>query len=204
MELIGLRVKHATFGVGTITEQDDNYITVAFATKVTKFVSPDAFEKYIRAEDDDIQTQILANITEMKLATMAKRQIKGDKWKAQEQNHTVKQTQHKKKEKTLGEMFVADYHVEKLARQPVLTYQQVEEQFGIRIAGFGRGINSTDKSVVLISSIGKSSGKFVYHDRWTEDGDYLYSGEGKSGDQVMTKGNLAIKDAARNGKKICL
>lgn len=79
-------------------------------------------------------------------------------------------------------MFAADYHVENLARQPILTYHQVEEQFGIRIAGFGRGINSTGKSVVLISSIGKSSGKFVYHDRWTEDGDYLYSGEGKSGD----------------------
>lgn len=151
-----------------------------------------------------MQAQLLANITEMKLATMAKRQIKGDKWKAQEQNDTDKQTQHKRKEKTLDEMFAADYHVENLARQPILTYHQVEEQFGIRIAGFGRGINSTGKSVVLISSIGKSSGKFVYHDRWTEDGDYLYSGEGKSGDQVMTKGNLAIKDAARNGKKICL
>ena len=44
----------------------------------------------------------------------------------------------------------------------------------------------------------------MYHDKWTAEGDYLYSGEGKTGDQTMTKGNLAIRDAARNGKKIHL
>ena len=38
----------------------------------------------------------------------------------------------------------------------------------------------------------------------TAEGDYLYSGEGKTGDQSMTKGNLAIRDAACNGKKIHL
>lgn len=109
-----------------------------------------------------------------------------------------------KKTKTLDEMFAPDYHAEKLARQPILTYQQVEDQFGICISGFGRGINPTDSTVVLISSIGKASGNFVYHDKWTADGDYLYSGEGKTGDQTMTKGNLAIRAAAHNGKKIHL
>lgn len=44
MELIGLRVKHAAFGVGTITKQEGNFITVAFDTKITKFVYPNAFE----------------------------------------------------------------------------------------------------------------------------------------------------------------
>ena len=104
----------------------------------------------------------------------------------------------------LDEMFAPYYHSEKLTRKPILTYQQVEDQFGIRISGFGRGINQTDSTVVLISSIGKASGNFVYNDKWTADGDYLYSGEGKTGDQTMTKGNLAIRDAARNGKKIHL
>ena len=33
MELIGLKVKHAVFGVGTITEKDGNYITVEFPLK---------------------------------------------------------------------------------------------------------------------------------------------------------------------------
>ena len=60
-----------------------------------------------------------------------------------------------------------------------MTYSEVEEQFGIKISGFGRGINITDKSVVLISSIDKAKENFVYHDHWTEEGDYIYSGEGK-------------------------
>ena len=80
----------------------------------------------------------------------------------------------------------------------------MEDQFGIRISGFGRGINPTAKTIVLISSIGKADGKFVYHDRWTTEGDYLYSGEGKNGNQSLTKGNLAITTAARTGKKIHL
>ena len=49
MELIGLKVKHTVFGVGTITEKGGNYITVEFAAKTTKFVYPDAFEKFIKA-----------------------------------------------------------------------------------------------------------------------------------------------------------
>ena len=55
MKLIGLKVKHAVFGVGTITEKDGNYITVEFAAKITKFVYPDAFEKFIKAEDSVAQ-----------------------------------------------------------------------------------------------------------------------------------------------------
>ena len=46
MELIGLKVKHTVFGAGMITEKAGNYITVEFATKTTKFVYPDAFEKF--------------------------------------------------------------------------------------------------------------------------------------------------------------
>lgn len=49
--------------------------------------------------------------------------------------------------------------------------------------------------MVLISSISKAEGNFVYHDKWTSDGEYIYSGEGKTGDQAMSKGNLAIKSS---------
>ena len=119
-------------------------------------------------------------------------------------NATMPQKQRRKKSKDIDSMFSKEYHAEKLAREPILTYQEVERQFGIRIAGFGRGINPTENSVVLISSIGKKDGKFVYHDHWTVEGDYIYSGEGKSGDQSMTRGNLAIKNAAADGKALHL
>ena len=207
MELIGLKVKHTVFGSGVITEMKGNYITVEFASKTTKFIYPDAFEKFIKAEDSVAQQAIADKINDAKVAAEQKRQADEAARKAAEEQRRAAAAvavPKAKKSKTLDEMFAPDYHAEKLARQPILTYQQVEDQFGIRISGFGRGINPTDDTVVLISSIGKASGNFVYHDKWTADGDYLYSGEGKTGDQTMRKGNLAIKDAALNGKKIHL
>ena len=101
-------------------------------------------------------------------------------------------------------LFGKDYHVEYLAKHPILTYQQVERDFDISLHPYGRGINPTDSTVVLISVIKKDGGYFVYHDKWTAEGDYIYSGEGRIGDQNMTRGNLAIKNAARDGKEIHL
>ena len=204
MELIGLKVKHTAFGIGVITDMDGNYITVEFASKTSKFVYPDAFEKFLEAEHVAVQQMILDSINDAKAAAEQKRQAEEAARKAAEEQRRAAVAVAAPKAKTLDEMFAPDYHAEKLARQPILTYQQVEDQFGIRISGFGRGINPTDDTVVLISSIGKAGGNFVYHDKWTAEGDYLYSGEGKTGDQTMTKGNLAIRDAARNGKKIHL
>lgn len=207
MDLIGLNVKHTVFGTGVITKQDGNYITVEFDTKTTRFAYPDAFEKFMETEDPAVQQSITDEINAVKAAAEQKRQAEEASRKAakEQQRTAISIAAPKlKKRKTLDEMFAPDYHVEKLARQPVLTYQQVENKFGIRISGFGRGINPTDNTIVLISSIGKARGNFVYHDKWTADGDYLYSGEGKTGNQTMTKGNLAIRNAAYNGKEIHL
>lgn len=207
MELIGLNVFHLMFGSGVVTEQVGNYLTVEFAAKTTRFVYPDSFEKYIKAEDDEIQAAIIAEINTMKVAADQKRWAEeiDRKTAAEPRRAAIAVTAPKaKKVKSLDEMFAPEYHVEKMARQPILDYHQVEDQFGIRITGFGRGINPTDSTVVLISSISKAGGNFVYHDKWTADGEYLYSGEGKTGNQTMTKGNLAIRDAAQSGKQIHL
>lgn len=110
----------------------------------------------------------------------------------------------KEQKKSFEEKFGEDYNVKYLARQPILTYFEVENKFGIKISGFGRGINITENSVVLISSIGKSNQSFVYHDHWTDDGDYIYSGEGKIGDQSLSRGNKAIIDAESSRKSIFL
>lgn len=189
MELSGLKVKHSVFGVGTITEKDSNYITVEFATKTTKFVYPNAFEKFIKAENPAVQQAIIDEINDAKAAAEQKRQTEEAERKATEEQRRAAvavAAPKAKKAKTLDEMFAPDYHAEKLARQPILTYYQVDDQFEIRISGFGRGINPTDNTIVLISSIGKSGGNFVYHDKWTAEGDYMCSGEGKNGDQTMT------------------
>ena len=108
------------------------------------------------------------------------------------------------KSTNIDDGFGKDYHVAHLARNPILTYKEVQDQFNIRIAGFGRGINKTPSTVVLISSVDKKKSGFMYHDHWTNDGDYIYSGEGKTGDQTMSSGNSAIMSAANEEKTIHL
>ncbi len=94
-------------------------ITVEFAAKTTKFVFPDAFEKFLTAADPNLQAKILANIE------------LGKKEKTALQTKQIGTTS------KIDAMFGDDYHVTFLARHPVLTYQQVEAQFGINISGFG-------------------------------------------------------------------
>ncbi|MFT9076574.1 hypothetical protein [Ethanoligenens sp.] len=206
MDLLNIKVKHTVFGVGTVTEVDDKYITVQFAAKSSKFAYPDAFEKFIKAENSAIQETILNDIVvarraeeERRLAELADRKAEEERRAAERQTSSPA-----KKVKNIEDGFGADYNVEHLARQPILTYQQVEEQFGIRISGFGRGINKTPSTVVLISSVDKKKTGFVYHDHWTTAGEYIYSGEGKAGDQTMSSGNTAIVNAVEEGKDIHL
>ena len=201
MNLIGKSVKHKVYGVGEVIAQSESSLEIAFTKVGTKTLiySQDTFSKFLEAEDPEVQSDIL---DEFRKAKDAKLQSLMDKVQAKQQP-VVKKTVHEKA-KDFDKMFGADYNVTYLAKRPVLTYQQVEAQFGIKITGFGKGINVTETAVVLISAIGKNKENFVYHDRWTEEGDYLYSGEGKTGDQRMIKGNLAIKDAEQDGKKIYL
>lgn len=209
----GSKVTNKKGETGTIVSIND-YIEVDFGDRKTRF-QKDAFIKgYLKFADTDLQKEVMDEIEALKVeeAKQAEeRRIAAEKVaeerakKAVEEAETKKPSAGKtKKPVKLEDMFGPDYHVEHLKRHPILTYQDVESQFGIKITGFGRGINITDDSLVLISSMDKKNGKFVYHDHWTPEGDYIFSGEGKSGDQQMTKGNRAIADAAVNAKSIYL
>ncbi len=189
MNLTGQTVKHRIWGSGVVTSQTETTIEIEFSIGVKRLQYPEAFEKFVVVEDADIQKDILDNVREKK---------------ALEEKQKSEKVFKSAKDREIDSMFGEDYHADFLARNPILTYQQVESQFNIKISGFGKGINPTTSSVVLISSVNKSDGKFVYHDKWTVDGDFIYSGEGKTGNQSMTKGNLAIKNASRDNKKIHL
>ena len=45
---------------------------------------------------------------------------------------------------------------------------------------------------------------YGYHDGWTPDGLYLYTGEGQQGDMVFERGNAAINNHLANGKDLHL
>lgn len=71
--MVGVKVKHSIFGTGTIIEYSNNYIIVEFPSKTSKFVYPDAFEKFIKAEDESVQESILNIIKAEKIAAEKKR-----------------------------------------------------------------------------------------------------------------------------------
>lgn len=178
MNLVGEKMKHKTFGVGTVVAQEETYITVQFPNESAKFNLITAFEKYLDVENLALHKAII-------------------EWLEGYQQPTDPGPDPRIWDDS-------DPHLEFMGKNCILTYQEVEKKFSIQIRGFGRGINVTDDTVVLISAVKKSEGHFVYHDRWTFEGDYIYSGEGRRGDQTMTKGNLAIFNAARDGRKIHL
>ena len=175
MNVIGEKVKSPKLGVGTVIEQEPSHITVQFATKTSQFQFPDAFERFLIAEDPKIQNTMIERINAIKEAEAQRRAVEDAARKAEEESKQAaaqeKVRGQRKRTKSIDDMFSEDYHVDHLARHPILTYQQVEEQFGIKITGFGRGINVTPSKVVLISSISKAEGNFVYHDKWTSDGE---------------------------------
>lgn len=204
MDLTNEKVLHKRFGKGIVVEHSGEYINVQFENRMTKFQYPSAFEEYLKMEDISVQGKINAEIDAIQRAEEErKRADEIARMETEELKKSLPQ-QKKKNTKDIDAMFSADYHVEYLSKHPILTYQAIEQEFGIKISGFGRGINPTATTVVLISSISKAKGKFVYHDHWTENGDYIYSGEGKNGDQKLTKGNKAIVDAKKDGKAIHL
>lgn len=99
-------------------------------------------------------------------------------------------------------MLKSDNYVEHLKSKPIYNNIEVERKFNINLYP-SSGVKFTDTDVVLISVIVKNGNSFVYHDL-IEEFYHIHSGQGLYGDQHMTRGNLEIKNAALNGKKIHL
>lgn len=59
MNLIGQKVRSKSLALGIVIEQSNRYIVVEFETKISKFIYPDAFEKFLVVEDIALQNKIL-------------------------------------------------------------------------------------------------------------------------------------------------
>ena len=73
--MIGTKVEHAAWGIGTITELEGHRLVVEFANQTKKFVYPDAFEKFIKAVDPDVQNEMI-NIINKKKAEAEEKRLK--------------------------------------------------------------------------------------------------------------------------------
>ena len=62
MDLVNYKVKSKVLGIGTVIGQDDNHITVQFVAKKSIFQYPEAFRKFLTAEDEEIQKVLLGEI----------------------------------------------------------------------------------------------------------------------------------------------
>ena len=65
------------------------------------------------------------------------------------------------------------------------------------------GISTPLKWPFLFLFTGKSGSHFGYEDSW-QDGVFLYTGEGQSGDMQIRAGNKAIRDHSKDGKALHL
>lgn len=65
------------------------------------------------------------------------------------------------------------------------------------------GISSPQNWPFLLLFTGKSGSQFGYTDTW-QDGLFLYTGEGQSGDMQFKMGNKAIRDHVKDGKALHL
>lgn len=193
MEVIGAKVKNVRYGAGIIVAVRGEVIEVDFGGYVKTFAL-EGFNKFFTFENVDIS----ALIGEMEQRIAAEREAV--RLAAEAAKLAAKEAAARNQ---VIARYDADYHAEYMSTSTVFTYQEVQQRFGINIAGFGRGCNPTDNEVVLISSVDPENENFVYHDRW-DNGEYIFSGEGRVGDQTMTRGNLAIKNAEEDNKQIHL
>lgn len=85
-------MKHKMFGVGTVVAQDEEYITVEFQVKTSKFAYPVAFEKFISSIDDDIADAVYAELSAAKAAEEEKKAVEAAK-KFEEEQRCLEQLQ---------------------------------------------------------------------------------------------------------------
>jgi len=66
------------------------------------------------------------------------------------------------------------------------------------------GISTPSGQPFLLLFTGEAGRQYGYVDGWTEDGVFLYTGEGQQGDMEFTRGNRAIRDHAADGRDLHL
>jgi hypothetical protein len=77
----------------------------------------------------------------------------------------------------------------------------LHERFGGQRQG---GISTPAKASFVMLVTGDSGKQHGYTDQWTDDGLFVYTGEGQHGDMTLTKGNRAIRDHKEKGKSLYL
>jgi 5-methylcytosine-specific restriction protein A len=98
---------------------------------------------------------------------------------------------------TVSSSAVANFEVGRIYNRR----KDIHEPFGGQQQG---GISTPTRCHCVFLFTSPSGTQHGYQDGWNEDGVFLYTGEGQSGNMEFTKGNLAIRDHAANGRDLHL
>lgn len=79
--------------------------------------------------------------------------------------------------------------------------REIHGQFGGNWQG---GICPSSTHPFIFVFTGKAGGQHGYKDQWENDNVFSYTGEGQTGDMEFTRGNLALYDHIKNGKRVFL
>lgn len=79
--------------------------------------------------------------------------------------------------------------------------QDIHAKYG---GNWQSGICPTSEHNYIFVFSGKSGKLHGYQDGWDNPNVFTYTGEGQSGDMAFTRGNLALKDHIKNGKRVFL
>lgn len=93
--------------------------------------------------------------------------------------------------------------MEKLPFIPNQLYRRsdIHDQFGGNRQG---GIAPSARFPYIFIFSGKSGTQYGYKDGWDNPNVFSYTGEGQAGDMRFVKGNLALRDHVKNGKRVFL
>ncbi|MDO4710563.1 MAG: hypothetical protein Q4A75_01200 [Peptostreptococcaceae bacterium] len=147
MELLKLKVRHNDFGLGEIIEVNGRYVTIQFTSKLSRFVFPDSFEKYIVAEDEEVQSDIDLEINKRK-------KLKSQKTH-EEKSYTQFQQNIKSVKKEEGENL--------LEKKFETTSHQSKERRSVFFVFQGRTFDKEFKGGYLWAPISNKSGKKIHH-----------------------------------------
>ncbi|MDF1493431.1 hypothetical protein [Caproiciproducens sp. CPB-2] len=87
MVLWNEKVSHRVFGQGVVVDQNDEKLTIQFSDRygIKQFIYPDAFQRYLKLLNDDLESSVLKELDDKKKQIEAERLMKKQK-REQEEN----------------------------------------------------------------------------------------------------------------------
>lgn len=83
-------------------------------------------------------------------------------------------------------------------------YRRAHDINGLYGGSRQSGISPSASHPLIFLFTGSSGAQYGYEDAWTDDGVFLFTGEGQTGDMEFVRGNRAIRDHVVDGKDLHL